>query len=106
MLCLVAGGSYMFLAGGRGEGWGGCSFQRSAECDLVRARARGGGMRRWKGGRRRARGEGELGLLGAASPLPLSEAKGSRCRLRWLASAVVRSHPDQPRLGFPAISYF
>jgi len=49
---------------------------RSRERDLVRASAQGG-FRSWDA--RVAAGEGELVLvwLGAASPLPLSEAKSS-----------------------------
>ena len=85
-------------AGGRGEGW---LFDRSGwpECDLVGG---DGGCGRGVGARVAA-GERELGSvrLGAASPLPLSEAKASPCRLRWLApgaaaAAVVRLRPDQP----------
>lgn len=46
------------------------------------ASARGASAR---GTRASQRVRGSSCWLGAASPLPLSEAKSSRCRLRWLA---------------------
>ena len=102
------------MAGGRGEGW---LFDVVRPMESTSARG-------WRTDGRMGAGvwivvAGEV--LGAASPLPRSEAKGWFCRcpaLRWmllllplsLCQGCVRASPDQPRpteiLGFPAISLF
>lgn len=88
-------------AGGRGEVW---LFDRSVgpeECDLVAGRRRAGACVRAFAGARGTRASrrvrGSSGWLGAASPLPLSEAKA------WLEPEAAAASRCQAASGPTAL---